>query len=149
MRKNNMLLRLKKRNPLFWNNNMQRVHTAGFRAISNKVTNKPLYTTKIGDLVKEYNRIKTLSKRAKRRMRDKHLTTMEDIDKIVGVKEDLLMFNLKMKYFNCSFPQKKQKVVSKRQIFRKKIKNCVEIIDNPLNGGYEKSNNGSSNEDYY
>ena len=149
MRKNNMILGLKKRNPLFWNNNMQRLHTAGFRAISNKVTNKPLYTTKIGDLVKEYNRIKTLSKKSKRRMRDKHLTTMEDIDKIVDVKEDLLMFNLKMKYFNCSFPQKKQKFVSKRKIFRKKIKNCVEIIDNPLNGEYEKSNNGSSNEDYY
>jgi hypothetical protein len=111
MRKNNQIVKLKKRNSIYWNNHMRRVQTAGFKAISNKVINKPLYTTKIGDLVKQYNRIKMDSKKSKKRMREKHLTSQEEIDKIIGVKEDLLMFNLKMKFFNCSFPQKKQKVI--------------------------------------
>ena len=48
-----------------------------------------------------------------------------DIDKIIKVKEDMLMFNLKMKFFNCSFPQKREKVISKKQIFRKKIKKKI------------------------
>ena len=111
MKKNNLIVSMKKKNPTFWNNNMKRVQTAGFRAISNKVTNKPLYTTKIGDLVREFNRIKSLSKKSKIRMREKHLTTINEIDKIAGIKEDLLMFNLKIKYFNCAFPKKKEKII--------------------------------------
>ena len=147
MFKNNQIVKLKKRNSKYWNNNMRRVHTAGFRAISNKVANKPLYTTKIGDFVKGYNRIKTISKKAKKKMIEKPMTSMEDIDKIIKVKEDLLMFNLKMKFFNCSFPQKREKVISKKQIFRKKIKKCMDLLDNRLNGEYNIINDESSNND--
>ena len=144
MKKNNLIVAMKKKNPIFWNNNMGRVHTAGFRTISNKVKNKPLYTTKIVDLVKEYNRIKTVSNKSRIRMREKHLTTMNDIDKIVKVKEDLLMFNLKLKYFNCSFPQKRIKTIPKKRIIRNKVANCLEIIDNPFHLDYEVDNESSN-----
>ena len=139
---------MKKMNPTFWNNNMKRVQTAGFRAISNKVKNKPLYTTKIGDLVREFNRIKSLSKKAKIRMKEKHLTTINKIDKIAKIKEDLLMFNLKLKYFNCAFPKKNQKIIPKKQIISKKVTNCMKIIDNPFNLDYSKLDDESSNDNY-
>ena len=80
-------------------------------------------------------------------MIEKPMTSMEDIDKIIKVKEDLLMFNLKMKFFNCSFPQKREKVISKKHIFRKKIKKCVDLLDNRLNGEYNIINDESSNND--
>ena len=145
MKKNNLIVSMKKRNPIFWNNNMKRVQTAGFRAISNKVTNKPLYTTKIGDLVREFNRIKSVSKKSKIRMREKHLTTINEIDKIARIKEDLLMFNLKIKYFNCAFPKKRQKIIPKNQIIKKKVANCMKIVDNPFNLDIDDE---SSNDNY-
>lgn len=74
-------------------------------------------------------------------MREQHLTNIKNIDKIVNVKEDLLMFNLKLKFFNCSFPQKRKRTISKKKIMKKKIKNCLEIIDNSFNlrDDYESS----------
>ena len=118
-----------RKNPAYWNNNIKRINTAGNR--NHKVINKPLYVTKISDFVKEFNRIKTLSKSAKRRMREKHFTTMDNIDKISQIKEDLLMFILKMKFFHCSFPPKKVKAISKKELFIKNLKNYLDIIDNP------------------
>ena len=64
-------------------------------------------------------------------MKEKHLTTMDNINKISKIKEELLMFVLKMKYFHHSFPQKKTKNLSKKEIFVKKFKNYIDIIDNP------------------
>ena len=138
MKRNNLM---RKKNPFFWNNSIKTVQTAGFRKITNKVTNKPLYITKIVDLVKEYHRIKSVSKNSRIRMREQHLTNIKNIDKIVNVKEDLLMFNLKLKFFNCSFPQKRKRTISKKKIMKKKIKNCLEIIDNSFNlrDDYESS----------
>lgn len=64
-------------------------------------------------------------------MQEKHFTTMDNIEKISKAKEDLLMFILKMKYFHCAFPQKKTKTISKKELFTRKLKNYLEIIDNP------------------
>ena len=55
-------------------------------------------------------------------MQEKHFTTMDNIEKISKTKEDLLMFILKMKYFHCAFPQKKNKNNFKKRIIYKKIK---------------------------
>ena len=118
-----------RKNPVYWNNNIKRIKTARNR--NHKVLNKPLYVTKISDFVKEFNRIKTLSKSAKKRMQEKHFTTLDNIDKITQTKEDLLMFLLKMKFFHCSFPPKKIKAISKKELFIKNLKNYLEIIDNP------------------
>ena len=134
MKKNYLIVTSRTKNPNFWNNNnKKRIQTAGFRTISNKVINKPFYTTKIGDLVKEYNRIKRVSNKSRIRMRERCLTTVNDINKIVKIKEDLLMFNLKLKYFNCTFQNKKIKTIPKNKIIRNKVVNCFEITDNPFN----------------
>ena len=118
-----------KQNPKYWNNNNKRVKTAGSR--NTKVINKPLYIAKISDFVKEYKRIKSVSKKSKKRMEERHFTTMENIEKISKIKEELLMFILKMKYLHCAFPQKKTKAVSKKELFMRKLKNHLEVIDNP------------------
>jgi hypothetical protein len=127
LKKNNIIK--EKKNPTYWNNNMKRARTAENRKV--KVINKPIYVSKISDFVKEYNRIKSVSNKVKKRMREKHLTTLENIDKISKTKEDLLMFLLKMKFFHCSFPIKKEKKISKKELFLKKFKNYLNIIDNP------------------
>jgi hypothetical protein len=127
IKKNNF--KPEKKNPNYWNNNIKRLNTAGNR--NHKVINKPLYVSKISDFVKEYNRIKSLSRSAKRRMRERHFTTLDNIDKISKIKEDLLMFILKMKFFHCSFPPKKIKAISKKELFIKNLKNYLDIINNP------------------
>ena len=128
MFKKNYLIK-EKRNPAYWNNNMRRMNTAGNR--KHKVINKPIYVAKISDFIKEYNRIKSTSKNTRKRLREKHFTTLENIDKISKTKEDLLMFLLKNKYFSCKFPQKKVKTISKKELFVKRLNNYVNIIDNP------------------
>ena len=113
----------------YWNNNIRRINTAGNRNL--KVINKPLYVSKISDFIKEFKRIKSASKKVKKRMREEHLTTLDNIEKICKIKEDLLMFVLKMKYFHNSFPPKKVKTKSKKEHFVKKLTNYLAIIDNP------------------
>ena len=126
IKKNNIM---KEKNPNYWNNNIRRIKTAQTR--NTKVINKPLYVSKISDFIKEYKRIKSVSKKSKKRMQENHFTTMDNIEKISKTKEDLLMFILKMKYFHCAFPQKKTKTISKKELFTRKLKNYLEIIDNP------------------
>ena len=70
-----------KRNPAYWNDNIKRVHTAKNRNL--KVINKPIYVSKISDFVNEFNRIKYISNKSKKRMKERHFTTMENIDKIL------------------------------------------------------------------
>ena len=41
------------------------------------------------------------------------------------------MFILKMKYFHCAFPQKKMKTISKKELFMRKLRNYLDIIENP------------------
>ena len=118
-----------KRNPAYWNDNIKRVHTAKNRNL--KVINKPIYVSKISDFVNEFNRIKYISNKSKKRMKERHFTTMENIDKISKTKEDLLMFLLKIKFFRCTFPTKKEKKISKKELFIKRFKNYLNIIDNP------------------
>ena len=147
IRKNNLEI-IKRKNPLYWSDKYKRLNTAGHRTISNKVINKPLYTTKIGDLVKEYNRIKSATKNSSIRLKEKHMITNDEIEKIVKIKEDLLMFNLKMKFLNCNFPQKKQKHISKRLIFKKKLTNCMEIIEDPFNVDFDLLTNEEENDNF-
>ena len=127
IKKNNVMK--EKRNPAYWNTNIKRLKTAGNRI--HRVINKPLYISKISDFIKEYKRIKSVSKSAKKRMKEEHFTTFENIDKISKIKEDLLMFILKVKFLNCKFPQKKTKKISKKELFIKKLENYLNIIDNP------------------
>ena len=110
----NLLYKDKEKNDINWinsNNNWYKNNSCfNGRKSHLKVKNLPLYTTKIGDLVNEYNRIKKSSKKLKINYKEKHFSTYEEIDNIIKIKEDMLMFLLKQKYFNCRFPKKKLKV---------------------------------------
>ena len=128
-RNNKTLMNKQKWNPIYWNRNRKKIHTAGFRAFSNQVRNEPLYITKISDLIKEYNRIKSSTKRSKKNIEEKLFNTYNNLNEIMKIKEDLLMFQLKQKYLNCSFPYKKKENVSKKRIFIAKFKDEVKYID--------------------
>ena len=94
-----------------------------------RVKNLPLYTTKITDLIKEFNRIKNNAKKLKINYKEKHFSTYEEIENIVKIKEDMLMFLLKQKYFNCKFPQKIVKPPNYKKIFVEKMKDYVEFTE--------------------
>ena len=94
-----------------------------------KVKNLPLYTTKITDLIKEFNRIKNNSKKLKINYKEKHFSSYEEIENIVKIKEEMLMFLLKQKYFNCKFPQKIIKPPNYKKIFVEKMKDYVEYTE--------------------
>ena len=72
-------------NQKYWNKT-KRIKTAISR--NPKVTNKPLYVSKISDFIKEYKRIKSVSKTSKKKIQEKHFTTLENIEKISQTKED-------------------------------------------------------------
>ena len=132
---NNYFVIKKQKNPTYWNTNIRRAQTPRFPSTKRKVKNKPFRPTKIEDLIKQYNRIKSITSKSKRRMEERHLTTLGDIDKIMNIKEDMLMFNLKMKYFKSGYGKlkKKEKSVPKKKLITKKLKTYVEMIDNPNN----------------
>lgn len=94
-----------------------------------KVKNLPIYTTKITDLIKEFNRIKNNSKKLKINYKEKHFSSYEEIENIVKIKEEMLMFLLKQKYFNCKFPQKIIKPPNYKKIFVEKMKDYVEYTE--------------------
>ena len=58
-----------------------------------------------------------------------HFSTFEEIDNIVKAKEDMLMFLLKQKYFNCRFPQKIVKTHNSKTNFVNKIKEYVDSTE--------------------
>ena len=93
-----------------------------------KVKNLPLYTTKIEDIMNEYYKIKKKIKSTKIRYKENHIITYSQIDNIVKVKEDLLIFLLKQKYLNSHFPPKLIKKPNKREIFIQKFKDNFDLI---------------------
>ena len=102
---------------------------SAFKRSSNKVKNLPLYTTTIEDILNEYDRIKKKSKLTKIHYRETHLMTYREIDKVVKIKEDLLVFLLQQKFLNNQFPLKRTKKPNKRKLFIKKLKDNVDSID--------------------
>ena len=91
---------------------------------------KPLYTSKIEDIMNEYYRIKKESKLTKKKLRENHLINYKEIDKIIKVKEDLLIFQLKQKYLRKQFPKSINKKINKKQLFIRKFRNELDFIDN-------------------
>lgn len=109
--------------------NNKRSTRSAIRRKSPKIKNKPLYTSKIEDLLNEYNRIKKQNKLAKNKFRKTHYLTYNEIDKIMKVKEDLLLFQLKQKFLKKQFPKPFIKKQNKKELFIKKFKNDLDFID--------------------
>jgi len=55
--------------------------------------------------------------------------TFREIDKVIKIKEDLLVFLLQRKFLNNQFPIKATKRPNKKKIFIKKFKDNVDSID--------------------
>ena len=103
------------------------------------VINKPMYTAKIGDFIKNYNRIKSESKMSRIKRKENHLMTFMEIDNSINIKEDMKLFLLKDKYLKTKFPQKKAKTNNiKRKEFLKKFIEKYDVFDNPFNNNFDE-----------
>jgi hypothetical protein len=102
---------------------------SAFKRSSNKVKNLPIYTTTIEDILNEYYRIKKRSNLKKLNYRETHLMTFREIDKVIKIKEELLVFLLKQKFLNNQFPLKRIKSPNRRKIFIKKFKDNFDSFD--------------------
>ncbi len=102
---------------------------SAFKRSSFKVKNLPIYTTTIEDIINEYYKIKRKSNLKKINYRETHLMTFREIDKVIKIKEDLLVFLLQQKFLNNQFPIKATKRTNKKKIFIKKFKDNVDSID--------------------
>ena len=112
------------------NTNNKRTFKSAFKKSPFKLKNKPLYTTKIDDIMKDFYRIKKMSNNTKMRYKETHLLTYKEIDKIIKVKEDLLFFLLKKKYNEHLFPKQNiKKKKNKRNLFIQKLKDNIDYID--------------------
>ena len=90
---------------------------------------KPLYTTNINDLIKEYDRIKKNIKKLKKNYEEKHFSTYKEIDHLLKIKEEMLMFLLKQKFFSSKFKPKPNKINQSKKEFINKMKDYVEILE--------------------
>ena len=110
----------------------KRIFKSACKREVSKIKNKPLYTTKIDDIMNEYYRIKKNSKISRIKYKEAHLLTYKEIDNIINIKEDLLIFSLKQKYLNKKFPKPIIKRKNKKELFIKKFKDDLEFLDNKL-----------------
>ena len=103
------------------------------------VINKPMYTAKISDFVKNYNRIKTQSKMNRIKRKENHLMTFYEIDNSININEDMKLFLLKDKFLKTKFPQKKAKMNNiKRKEFLNKFIEKYDVFDNPFINNFDE-----------
>jgi hypothetical protein len=88
----------------------------------NFVKNKPIYTTNMKYFIENFKKIKDKVNKNKMKSKERHFSTYSNIEKFSKIREDMLMFSLKMKYNNTRFPPEKTKVINKRKILFHKLK---------------------------
>ena len=81
------------------------VISSSFRTVSNKVKNLPLYTTKIDDIIKEYDNIKDSMENERRKYIKNRLLGIEQIDEIIKTRTEMKIMKLKQKYLSTRFPE--------------------------------------------
>ena len=89
--------------------------------IKNFVINKPIYTSNYKYFVTNFKKIQVKIKENKIKRKEGHLTSYSNIDNYSKIREDMLMFKLKMKYLNTRFPQKKNKPIDKKKLLVNKF----------------------------
>ena len=65
----------------------------------------------------------------KKNYREKHFSTYKEIDHLLEVKEDMLMFLLKQKFLNSKFRPKPIKITKDKKEFINKMKDYVEMLE--------------------
>ena len=93
-----------------------------------KVKNQPINTTNINDFINEYNRIKKNIRRLKKIYDERHFSTYKEIENLLKVKEDMLMFLLKQKFLHYRFKPKSAKIGKNKKEFINKIKMDLKIL---------------------
>ena len=86
------------------------------------------YISNIEDIFREYNKIKSNSDRLKMDYKMWHFSKYRDIDEIVDIKEDMLLFLLKQKYF-----RNKNNLAKSQNLNYKQNKSVIEIIKDDFN----------------
>lgn len=82
-----------------------KVVASSFRAVSNKVKNLPLYTTKIEDIIIEYDSIRERMEKEKKKYIKNKLLSPNDIDEIMKTRTEMKILRLKNKYLKTKFPE--------------------------------------------
>ena len=95
----------------------------------NHVINKPIYTTNIKYFISNFKKIKDKIKNDKIKRKEGHLATYNNIEKYSKIREDMLMFRLKMKYLKTRFPKNKNKIIDKRKLFFHKFESNIDKKD--------------------
>ena len=111
------------------NKNLLRSATSSKDKSYLKVINKPIYTTNINDLIYEYDRIKKNIKKLRKNYKEKHFSTYKEIDHLMEIKEDMLMFLLKQKFLNSKFRPKPIKITKNKNEFMNKMKDYVDMLE--------------------
>ena len=91
----------------------------------------------------QHNKIKDEAKIERIKYLENDFFIKDKINSIIETKEDLLMFKLKRKFFENSFPHKKHIILkeNKKDTFVKKIVNYVEYLDKPFEIKLNNTNN--------
>lgn len=82
-----------------------KVIASSFRAVSNKVKNLPLYTTKIEDIIIEYDLIRERMEKERKKYIKNRLLSPNDIDEIMKTRTEMKILRLKNKYLKTKFPE--------------------------------------------
>ena len=101
-----------------------------------KVIHKPIYITNINDLIMEYDRIKNNIKKLKKNYEERHFSTYKEIDHLLEIKEEMLMFLLKQKFLNSKFKPKPNKITKNKNEFINKMKEYLEILEDKQSSLY-------------
>lgn len=108
----------------------ERIVSSSYKIISNKVKNLPLYTVKIGDLIKQMKNIKTQMKKESFQYKSRHFMSYQDIDNLIETRKQMKILQLKQKYFNCKFPEPVVHNNRTKQKIIKELKEDYEILEN-------------------
>ena len=90
------------------------------------VINKPIYTSKYKYFLNNFKKIKAKIKVNKIKRKEAHLATFSEIENYSKLREDMLMFRLKMKYIGTKFPPEKIKHINKRKLLIQKLEKNFE-----------------------
>ena len=112
-------------------NRINNIKKPKFEKINQKKINEKghkNYISNIEDIFREYNKIKSNSDRLKLDYKMWHFSKYRDIDEIVDIKEDMLLFLLKQKYF-----RNKNNLAKSQNLNYKQNKSVIEIIKDDFN----------------
>ena len=91
------------------------------------VINKPMYKKNLKYFLNKFKNIKEKIKNDETKRKERHLATYKKIENFSKIREDMLIFGLKLKYFHTQFPKSKDKTINKKKLlFNKLIKNFDE-----------------------